>query len=106
MELCEDEEVKWMFLTQTKSVAHRLKVQNVRTVHPSGTFIQGQLIDTIFKKPHQKQSTLSQVVWHIWTLRRAEVKSKTLILDGKEKIMHLVSVSTFSVSTSAANSGH
>lgn len=60
------------------TVSHRLKLQNRGTVHPIVTFIQRQPIDTIFKKPQQKKSTLSQAVWHIRTLRHcAEVKSKT-----------------------------
>lgn len=68
------------------TVNHRLRVQNQGTVHPTVTFIQHQPIDTIIKNPQQKQSILSQVVWHLWTLRHyAEVKSKTLILDEKEK---------------------
>lgn len=44
------------------TVNHRLRVQNQGTVHPTGTFIQHQPIDTIIKNPQQKQSILSQVV--------------------------------------------
>lgn len=77
------------------TVNHRLKVQNQGTVHPTVTFIQHQPIDTIIKNSQQKQSIPSEVVWHIWTLRHcAEVKSKTLIVDGKEKI-HAFSFSKY-----------
>lgn len=79
------------------TVSHRLKGQSQGTVHPTVTFIQHQPIDTILKKSQQKQFILSRVVWHIQTLSHsADVKSKTLILDGKGKKNHSFSFTKYS----------
>lgn len=47
------------------TVSQRLKAQSQGMVHPTVIFIQHQHIDTISKKSQQKQSILSQLVWHI-----------------------------------------